>query len=67
LSGKIAQGFGQIVQKAQPCDPTLNACLIYFTKMIGEVKRIRPIIESAFADHRVDEHIITQADLGEED
>jgi hypothetical protein len=45
----------------------LNAYLIYFTKIIGELKRIRPIIESAFADHRVDEQIITQADLGEED
>ena len=25
LSGKIAQEFGQIVQNAQPCDPTLNS------------------------------------------
>jgi len=49
LGGKIAQGFGQIVKKAQPCDPTLNAYLIHFTRGIGELERIRPIVESAFA------------------
>ena len=67
LAGKIAQGFGQIVKKAQPCDPTLNAYLIHFTRGIGELERIRPIVKSAFAAQRVDEEIITQEDLEEED
>jgi hypothetical protein len=67
LSGKIAQGFGQIVQKVQPCDPTLNAYLIHFTRGIGELERIRPIVEAAFEEQRVDEEIITQEDLEEED
>ena len=67
LAGKIAQGFGQIVQKVQPCDPTLNAYLIHFTRGSGELERIRPIVESAFAAQRVDEEIITQEDLEEDD
>jgi len=67
LSGKIAHGFGQIVQKEQPCDPTLNAYLILLTQEIGELERIRPIAESAFAEQRVDEKIIAPEDLTEED
>jgi hypothetical protein len=63
LSGKLALGFGQIVQKVQPCDPTLNAYLIHFTQEIGELERIRPIIEAAFDEQRVDEKIITPEDL----
>ena len=63
LSGKIAQGFGQIVQKVKPCDPALNAYLIHFTQEIGELERIRPIIDSAFEEQRVDEEIITPEDL----
>jgi len=57
----------QIVGKAQLCDPTLNAYLIHFTQEIGELERIRPIVEAAFEEQRVDEEIITQEDLEEED
>jgi hypothetical protein len=67
LSGKLAHGFGQIIQKVQPCDPTLNAYLIYFTKEIGELERIRPIAEAAFDEQRVDEEIITLEDLAEDE
>ncbi len=67
LNGKLALGFGQIVQKVQPCDPTLNAYLIHFTEKIGELERIRPIVESAFEEQRVDEEIIGPDDLEWED
>jgi hypothetical protein len=63
LSSKLAQGFGQIVQKDQPCDPTLNAYLIHYAQEIGELERILPIAEAAFDEQRVDEEILTLEDL----
>lgn len=67
LSGKLALGFGQIIQKNQPGDRTLNAYLIHFTQEIGELERIRPIAEAAFEGQRVDEEILTLDDLEEEE
>ncbi len=67
LSSKVAQGFGQIIQKAQPANFTLNAYLIHFAQEIGELERILPIAEAAFDEERVDLEIITPEDLdGEE-
>jgi len=67
LSGKVAQGFGQIIQQTQPGDKTLNAYLIHFSQEIGELERIYPIAEAAFNEQRVDEEIITPEDLEEEE
>jgi hypothetical protein len=54
-------------RKSSPAIPTLNAYLIHFTRGIGELERIRPIVEAAFEEQRVDEEIISQEDLEEED
>ena len=66
LSGKMARGFGQLLQKTLPGDPALNAYLIHFTRELGELDRIRPIARAAFEEQRVDLKIITPEDLEEE-
>ena len=63
LSGKVVQGFGLILERELPGDPTLNAYLINFTEELDESERIWSIIQAAFDEQRVDLDIITPEDL----
>lgn len=63
LSGKVVQGFGQILERERPGDPTLNAYLINFTAELDEPEWIWSIIQAAFEEQRVDLDIITPEDL----
>lgn len=67
LYNKVTKGFEKILQNETTFDPTLNGYLISFLRSMEAVDKVRPAINKAFDQSRVDLDLITPQDLEEED
>lgn len=70
LRGKVVDAFGRLI--ANPATPSaLNAYLVYFLGQLEAQGVLRPVIEAAFAENRIDTEIIEMEEMewmeGDED
>ena len=70
LRGKVVDAFGRLI--ANPSTPpALNAYLVHFLGQLEAQGVLRPVIEAAFAENRIDTEIIELEDMewmeGDED